>query len=79
MKSLHQFLKPLVRPLGALVFLLVIVVDLILLPIIDTFSGVEHSSVLENATGFWIAFGSFMSAYAVGRSAEKINRVEPEN
>ena len=69
-------IKTLIRPLVALVFILCVVVDLIVLPLLTLFLKLPHSTNLTE--GFWFAFGAYLSVYAWGRTREKVNGVEPD-
>ena len=70
-------LKSIVRPSLITTFLIVVWLDFIILPIVDAFKGIEH--VPYTTPEFWMGFAVVISSYVVGRSAEKIKGVEPEN
>jgi hypothetical protein len=69
-------LKSLVRPLLITTFLIVVWIDFVILPLIDTFNGREHSPY--TTPEFWLGFSAIVAFYVHSRTKEKIAGVEPE-
>lgn len=69
-------IKRLIRPAMIGTFMIVVWLDFIILPVIDTFKGIEHTPY--TTPEFWLGFSVVVAFYVHNRTKEKLAGIEPE-